>query len=106
MKVDECYRDSDETDLGKIHSGKKVEMYQFHKRNLLKAYSISVLRDLSLFDLFVMEQTLKCDYCNGLVYVKTDDFDKYGIKCGSILNRTEGVSIHHTGIDFVRLEEN
>ena len=47
---------------------------------------------MSLFDLFVTEHALKCDYCTGLV-VQRDHFDKFGIKCGSIFNRTEGVSI-------------
>ena len=45
----------------------------------------SVFRNLSFFDLYVLEETLKCVYCDGRY-----DYSEYGIKCG---NTTRVVSV-------------
>ena len=46
----------------------------------LKVLFVSVFRNLSFFDLFVLEETLKCVYCEGGT---VNNWSEYGIKCGN-----------------------
>ena len=62
MTVEGCYSsEGSSSNLKKVQSGKKKN--QCHSIPLTNSFYISVLGQLSLFDLFVLEQSLRCgDY--------------------------------------------
>ena len=63
MSVKGCYG-SEGSNLEKINAGMKKTTWGLTLFNLFTLFS-SVLDHLSLFDLFVLEQSLKCDMCMG-----------------------------------------
>lgn len=62
ISIQGCYG-SKGSNLEKINSG-KTNNSQDYEKCFFSLFSLSVLGQLSLFDLFLLEQSLKCDKCS------------------------------------------